>query len=313
MNILNYTPSPKMKELLYSYLQIFEDTRVSSVDCLQDLLTEKVPLPILYLSSSLLYRNGLIKYNADYKHVKPTLPKSKWKKAIENIELSDAILHNFESDLLGTPYITPKNKKITFKELTEEEYLKKSEFYDYEFATLFNSNGLYDSWWLNTDYLYRSFNILHDEKIKDKKRLHIFVAESEGSVLGYISISNYVKGVDMFFNHNLPCNDEELFYVNYIQTRQESQRRHIGSVLLGLALNEVFNKDNAYAVAYEPICDESELMFDKISKPMNLEVYKRNFESREEYKKYGSLKSHIITKKEEKKNYFDFLDNKENY
>ena len=164
---------------------------------------------------------------------------------------------------------------------------------------------------MDTDYLNKSFAVTHNPEYKGKKRHHIFVAESGNSVLGYISISNYIKGVDLFFNHNLPCKDEEIFYVNYIQTRQEAQRRHLATALLGYALNEVFYKDNAYAVSYEAICEESEMLLNKVSGHMNLEVYKRKYETSQEYKKYGSLKGHIITRKEEPHKYFDFLEDKE--
>ena len=111
--------------------------------------------------------------------------------------------------------------------------------------------------------------------MKGKKRLHIIIAESdEGHILGFISISNYVKGVDMFFNHNMPCADEDLYYVNYIQTRHDAKQRKIASVLLGYALNEVFYNDNAYAVNYDPICNESENLMNKITKPMKLKLKK---------------------------------------
>lgn len=305
MNILNYTPSPKFKEICYKYLQYLEDNNIYDIKFVQDILGKEIPLPILYLASDLLYRNGLIKYNKDYNFVKPALPKESWAAAIDKIQISDVIIRNFESNLKSIPYSMPKDGKITFRELTEEEYLKRSEFYDYEIATLFNSNGLYNSWWLNTDYLHRSFKIIHDEKMKGKKRLHIFVAERDNSILGYISISNYVKGVDMFFNHGLPCQDEDIFYVNYIQSRQEAHRKYIGTCLVGLALNKVFYEDNAYAVAYEPICAESEKMFSKVAKHMKLDLYERKYNSSIETKKYGSLKSHILTKKEENTYSFD--------
>ena len=265
---------------------------------MQDILGKKVPLPVLYFANDMLFRNEIIDYNSANGFYKPVLPKEQWKNAINQLKVSNIAIMNFEKNIKLSHYVMPPKQKIIIKELTEEEYLKQSEFYDHEFASLFVGNGTYNEYVLNSDYLHRSFAYKHIQEIKDKKKLHILVAESENHVLGYISISNYIKGYDDFFNHGLPCKDEEIFYVNYIQTRQEAKRRHIASALLGYALNEVFYNDNAYAVNYEAICTESELLLNSVTKNMKLDVYKRKYETSEEYKKYGSMHGHILTKKE---------------
>lgn len=286
--------SPKMQDLCLKILDVLDNNEIHDINELSEKLNNPCALPLLSLATDYLYQFNLIFYNLDT--IKPNTANLERKKEIlENASLCvvHGIFDLFEKRTLKFPYNMPQNGHITIRELTAEEYFSAMEIYNYEMLSLFMSNHM-ENHYFNTHYLLKQFAYILDKE-NSKKRLHFYIAESNGHILSFINASNYGDDT-VLLEHKLPCENHKIYNVNFLLTRPEFRRQGLATKLLTKAVDDIFYKDGAYALHYFPICIESEHVMKKAINPQNFLIHKINSWSYEEVKKYGTLRDFIITR-----------------
>lgn len=298
----NISLSPKMQELCLKILNILEEQDIKNINDLYVLLNERIPIPLLSFATDTIFNLNLAEYSVDTLTISEP-NKEKQLHALQNgsHHFAHAIFDMFERRTLKWPYQLPKNKNITIRELKPAEYFNAMEFYNYEMLSLFMSNHM-ENHYFNTHYLLRLFAYyLINEN--SNKISHVYIAEADGHILSFISVSNYA-GDTVLLEHHLPCENHEIFNVNFVLTRPEFRRQGLATKLLTKATNDIFNEDNAYALHYFPICEESTLV---MKKALNDKFFIHKIDScnLEEVRMYGALRDYIITKQPNKDNYFE--------
>lgn len=221
----------------------------------------------------------------------PLIPDSEWMNKIKNLEfkVGSEIYSEYKRLSAIQPYQLPTNMSVQIRELKMKEYIQSKEFLDYESMTLIEKNGEF--------FLSRQFGSLFANETGEK-RLNVYIAEAENnSILGIVAIGNFTSDHDL--DHKLPCENSEIYNINFIATRKGTENKGIATNLLKYAIKEVTKENSIKVLCYNPICDQSASVMKKVFPKNKYNLHK--WEDNEyDLDKYGSsLQGYIITKKSE--------------
>ena len=284
-----FSISPKMQMLCLEIMEYIEDNSDNLLEN-DDIISafNTYPEPIVKLGLNLLLENMLIyKVSPLWTYsTNPLYTYPQWIKKIQNFRLSptDRLASEFQRHSIRAPYKKPTDMNISYQEITTKDYLKFKEFYNYQILTIKPDNG----------YMFfdRQFGALVNDQTGEK-RTHIYLATTtDNSVLGFISIANFTKDASPFTN--LPYKASQIYNVNFISTRKEFENNGIATGLLTHAVQDVMKKEDLKLICYNPICEQSKTVMNKVFGNLNCKIVNKEDMPIEKAFKYGCLEGYII-------------------
>lgn len=284
----DYTISPKMQLLclqVFEYIESHPDTDKESV-CQE---FRWCPKPIIHLAIKFLYRERLVYLDDSFALTASPIDPKRIPALLKSITMypGGAVCEHFKKESLRTPYVC-NNDAIIYQELSLREYLRFKEFYDYQTHTLKPDTGY--------GYFARQFGaMLADDT--GTKSTHIFVASTPGgSILGYVAISNLANYDGKATK--TPIRNEQIYNINFIATRTEFENLGIATNLLSYAINHVQNSEDMRMLFYDPICEQSRKVMEKVFSNKNYEIINLDKLPPKDMFKYGYFVGYVIIPKE---------------
>lgn len=288
MKMTNSFLSPQMQNYCYYILQTIKARQLGYSKAGYGDSFKRLPKPVLIYAYRILIASGLISLDPQYNSYRINSPDPNlWKSTLRGFQITPTMLHAKHRIYEKTDYSVKTDKTYTPRELKFYDYYDFNELWDYEFQTLMAS--VTDNEFLKYEYANRQFLPLNSDPT-GKKRNHIYVScDSDKSVGAVVCISNYNEFNEL--SHHLPCENANIYNVNFIATRKGLQHNGLASDLLKYAINDIMAHEDVYCFCYYPICNESKALMEKT---FSKDEYKIIDRTTQDDNKYGMLYQYII-------------------
>lgn len=284
----DYIISPKMQLLC---LQVFEYIE-SHPDTDKNIVCQKFrqyPKPLINLAIQFLYQEKLVYLDDSFALTASPIDPKHIPALLKSITMypGGAVCEHFKKESLRTPYVC-NNDAIIYQELSLREYLRFKEFYDYQTHTLKPDTGY--------GFFARQFGAMLADDTGTKSN-HIFVAStSANSILGFVAIANLANYDGKATKTNIP--NKNIYNINFIATRPGFENLGIATKLLSYAVSHVQDKEDMRLLFYDPICEQSRKVMNKVFSSKNYELIHLDSLPPKDMFKYGYFVGYAIITKE---------------